>query len=122
MPRAAPHTASNARQALASSTSTLVHHLFAGLTTPNALNPLAAVLELLGESLETVKYDPLGTFHMERGKPGLRRHADLTKLVAEVRRFSPTGADELEAAVPRFDSCMTRSVDFLPQYFVPTGR
>ena len=74
---------------------------FAGLTTPNALNPLAAVLELLGESLETVKYDPLGTFHMERGKPGLRRHADLTKLVAEVRRFSPTGADELEAAVPK---------------------
>ena len=59
------------------------------------------MLELLGESLETVKYDPLGTFHMERGKPGLRRHADLTKLVAEVRRFSPTGADELEAAVPK---------------------
>ena len=74
---------------------------FAGLTTPNALNPLAAVLELLDESIETIKYDPLGTFHMERGKPGLRRHADLTKLVAEVRRFSPTGADELDAAVPK---------------------
>ena len=38
---------------------------FAGLTTINALNPLAALLELLGEPLETVKYDPLGTFHGE---------------------------------------------------------
>ena len=50
---------------------------FAGLTTPNALNPLASVLEVLGEPLETVKYDPLGTFHIEKGVPGLRRHADL---------------------------------------------
>ena len=74
---------------------------FAGLTTPNALNPLAAVLTLLGEPLETVKYDPLGTFHMEKGKPGLRRHADLSKLVAEVERFSPQGAKELSAAVPK---------------------
>jgi hypothetical protein len=40
---------------------------FAGLTTPNALNPLAAILTLLGEPLDTVKYDPLGTFHLEAG-------------------------------------------------------
>jgi hypothetical protein len=44
---------------------------------------------VLGEPLDTVKYDPLGTFHIEAGKPGLKRHADLSKLVAEVRRFSP---------------------------------
>jgi phytoene dehydrogenase-like protein len=74
---------------------------FAGLTTINALNPLAALLELLGEPLETVKYDPLGTFHVEKGKPGLRRHADLSLLVDEVRRFSPEGAEQLRAAVPR---------------------
>ena len=43
---------------------------FAGLTTPNALNPLASVLNVLGEPLETVKYDPLGTFHIEKGVPG----------------------------------------------------
>jgi phytoene dehydrogenase-like protein len=74
---------------------------FAGLTTINALNPLAALLELLGEPLETVKYDPLGTFHVEKGKPGLRRHADLSLLVDEVRRFSPEGAEQLRVAVPR---------------------
>ena len=43
---------------------------FAGLTTPNALNPLASVLNVLGEPLETVKYDPLGTFHIEKAFPG----------------------------------------------------
>ena len=46
---------------------------FAGLTTPNALNPLASVLEVLGEPLETVKYDPLGTFHIEKGVPGVEK-------------------------------------------------
>ena len=86
---------------------------FAGLTTINALNPLAAILELLGEPLETASYDPLGTFHVERGVPGLRRHADLDLLVAEVRRFSPRGADELEAAIPKIRA-MYASLSGLP--------
>ena len=86
---------------------------FAGLTTINALNPLAAILELLGEPLETVKYDPLGTFHVERGKPGLRRHADLSKLVSEVDRFSPTGAAQLDRAVPKIRN-MYASLSSLP--------
>ena len=86
---------------------------FAGLTTINALNPLAAILELLGEPLETVKYDPLGTFHVERGKPGLRRHADLSKLVSEVNRFSPTGAAQLDRAVPKIRN-MYASLSGLP--------
>ena len=86
---------------------------FAGLTTPNALNPLATVLELLGEPLETVKYDPLGTFHIERNKPGLKRHADLSKLVAEVDRFSPEGAKQLDAAVPKIRK-MYASLSQLP--------
>ena len=74
---------------------------FAGLTTPNALNPLASVLNVLGESLETVKYDPLGTFHIEKGVPGLRRHADLDALCDEIERFSERGAKEVRAAVPK---------------------
>eukprot|EP00230_Micromonas_polaris_P011295 CAMPEP_0197124096 /NCGR_PEP_ID=MMETSP1390-20130617/7432_1 /TAXON_ID=38833 /ORGANISM="Micromonas sp., Strain CCMP2099" /LENGTH=573 /DNA_ID=CAMNT_0042566203 /DNA_START=26 /DNA_END=1747 /DNA_ORIENTATION=+ len=74
---------------------------FAGLTTINALNPLASILTLVGEPIDTVKYDPLGTFHLEKGKPGLRRHADLSKLVTEVEKFSPNGAAQLAAAVPR---------------------
>ena len=86
---------------------------FAGLTKPNALNPLAAVLRLLGEELETVKYDPLGTFHIEPNVPGLRRHANLGTLVSEVRRFSPTGADELERAVPKIRS-LYESLSGLP--------
>ncbi len=86
---------------------------FAGLTKKNALNPLASVLRLLGEELETVKYDPLGTFHIEPDAPGLRRHADLAKLVSEVRRFSPNGADELERAVPKIRT-MYESLSGLP--------
>ncbi|CAL6398558.1 unnamed protein product [Bathycoccus prasinos] len=74
---------------------------FAGLTTPNALNPLASVLEVLGEPLETVKYDPLGTFHIEKGVPGLRRHADLDLLCEEIERFSEGGAKEVRLAVPK---------------------
>ena len=88
---------------------------FAGLTTINALNPLAAILELLGEPLETVKYDPLGTFHVERGKPGLRRHADLSKLVSEVDRFSPTGAAQLDRAVPKIRNMYASLSAFPPR-------
>ena len=86
---------------------------FAGLTKPNALNPLASVFRLLGEELETVSYDPLGTFHIEPDAPGLRRHADLAKLVSEVKRFSPRGAEELERAVPKIRT-MYASLSGLP--------
>jgi|TARA_B110000977_G_scaffold87416_1_gene116284 phytoene dehydrogenase-like protein len=86
---------------------------FAGLTTINALNPLAALLELVGEPLETIKYDPLGTFHVEKDKPGLRRHADLSKLVSEVERFSPDGAKQLNDAVPRIRE-MYKALSGLP--------
>ena len=86
---------------------------FAGLTKPNALNPLASVFRLLGEELETVKYDPLGTFHIEPDAPGLRRHASLAKLVSEVKRFSPNGAAELERAVPKIRT-MYASLSGLP--------
>ena len=88
---------------------------FAGLTTINALNPLAALLELLGEPLETVKYDPLGTFHVEKGKPGLRRHADLSLLVDEVRRFSPEGAGAAARGGPRIRE-MYGALSGLPTY------
>jgi phytoene dehydrogenase-like protein len=86
---------------------------FAGLTKPNALNPLASVFRLLDEEIETVKYDPLGTFHIEPDAPGLRRHADLAKLVSEVNRFSPNGAKELQRAVPKIRS-MYESLSGLP--------
>ena len=110
-PMASYDAASNICRALARGFSTKTEHgvfkfdtgpsFFAGLSTPNALNPLAAILTLLGEPLDTVKYDPLGTFHLEAGKPGLKRHADLSKLVTEVRRFSPAGATQLHQAVPK---------------------
>jgi len=64
------------------------------------LNPLASLLKVLGEEIETVKYDPLGTFHIERGVPGLRRHADLEVLTNEIERFSKDGAREVASAVP----------------------
>lgn len=59
-----------------------------------SLNPLRQVLDILGESLETVPYDPLGYFHFPEGTfPAYSNLDDYQRAVAE---FTPQGAKELE--------------------------
>jgi len=36
---------------------------YCGLTEQESLNPVKQVLDILGESLQTVRYDPLGHYH-----------------------------------------------------------
>jgi len=74
---------------------------FAGLTKVEGLNPLAAALALVGEPLDVVEYDPLGTYHIPGTTAPLRRYGNLSKFLGEVRRENPEAASELEAATPQ---------------------
>jgi len=80
---------------------------FAGLTTPNALNPLASVLNVLGESLEAVKYDPLGTFHIEKDVPGLRRRG-FGCVVRRDRRLAKEARKRFARRCRRSGICLKR--------------
>lgn len=59
-----------------------------------SLNPLKQVLDVLGESLEVVPYDPLGHYHFPEGT--LPIYCDLQQYRQAVARFTSEGAQELE--------------------------
>lgn len=71
---------------------------YAGLSSPGGLNPLAGVLAVLGEEIDVVQYDPLGSFHLgpECERP-LQRHCSLDELADEVALFSSRGAQQLRS-------------------------
>lgn len=56
-------------------------------------NPLRQVLDVLGESLSAVSYDPLGEYHFPEGR--FSAYGNLDRYREEVARFSPQGAKEL---------------------------
>jgi all-trans-retinol 13,14-reductase len=59
-----------------------------------SLNPLRQVLDVLGESLEVVPYDPMGHYHFPEGTFPVYSNAErYREAVAEI---TPTGARELE--------------------------
>ena len=66
---------------------------YCGLAAAGSLNPLKQVLDLLGESIATIPYDPLGHYHFPEGS--LPVYADPNRYLEEVGKFSPTGANEL---------------------------
>lgn len=72
---------------------------FSGLSEPQSRNPLRQVLDVLGESLPAVPYDPLGYYHLPEGTlPVYRCCADYQQAIAQ---FTPQGAQELGAFVQR---------------------
>ncbi|AGA89032.1 phytoene dehydrogenase-like oxidoreductase [Thioflavicoccus mobilis 8321] len=74
--------------------------LFWGLGDPHSLNPVTQVVRALGESIESVPYDPLSCYHLPEGiLPVHGRWRDYREAVA---RFSPRGAQELVALERRF--------------------
>jgi len=87
---------------------------YAGLDSPGGLNPLASVLAVLDEPLDTVQYNPLGTFHIggagdlsttmrsDNDMPGqpLQRYCSLDALADEIAQFSSQGALELRNGAP----------------------
>ncbi|MBD1832411.1 FAD-dependent oxidoreductase [Cyanobacteria bacterium FACHB-472] len=67
---------------------------YCGLTPRSGLNPLQQVLEVLGESLQAVPYDPMGHYHFPEGTFAVYSNAErYRQTVAEI---TPQGARELE--------------------------
>ncbi|MBD1907191.1 NAD(P)/FAD-dependent oxidoreductase [Funiculus sociatus GB2-A5] len=67
---------------------------YCGLTPGSGLNPLQQVLEVLGESLQAVPYDPMGHYHFPEGTFPVYSNAErYRQAVAEI---TPQGARELE--------------------------
>ncbi|HEY9889344.1 MAG TPA: NAD(P)/FAD-dependent oxidoreductase [Candidatus Obscuribacterales bacterium] len=65
---------------------------FSGLGDRHSRNPLRQVLDVLGESVEAIAYDPLGYYHLPEGTvPIYRQRADYQR---EIAKFTPQGAAE----------------------------
>jgi carotene isomerase len=73
---------------------------YCGLGDSQSLNPVRLVLQALGESLETVPYDPLGFYHFPEGT--LPIYSNLQQYRQAIAQFSPEGADQLAALEARF--------------------
>lgn len=58
-----------------------------------SLNPLRQVLDVLGESLEVVPYDPMGHYHFPEGTFAV--YSDAEKYRESVAQITPQGAKEL---------------------------
>ena len=66
---------------------------YCGLADRDSLNPLQQVLNVLGESLDTVPYDPLGYYHFPEGT--FAAYANASRYRQEVAKFTPEGAIQL---------------------------
>ncbi|MEL4897118.1 phytoene desaturase family protein [Crocosphaera sp. Alani8] len=77
-----------------------------------SLNPLKQVLDIVGESLEVIPYDPLGHYHFPEGTFAV--YSELEKYRQTVAEITPKGAKELVA----FESKMLELYDCLKD--IPT--
>ncbi|KAB8334897.1 FAD-dependent oxidoreductase [Scytonema tolypothrichoides VB-61278] len=79
---------------------------YCGLTSAESLNPVKQVLDVLGESLESVPYDPLGLYHFPEASLPVYSNAELTR--KEIAKITPQGAKELkrfeERLLPLYDA------------------
>jgi carotene isomerase len=73
---------------------------YCGLGDPQSLNPVQLVLKVLGESLKTIAYDPLGYYHFPEGT--LPIYGDRQQYRQAIAQFSPQGATQLAALEARF--------------------
>lgn len=72
---------------------------FSGLGDRISRNPLRQVLDVLEESIEAIAYNPLGYYHLPEGTlPVYRQLQDYRR---QVSKFTPQGAQELDAFVRR---------------------
>lgn len=67
---------------------------YCGLTDRNSRNPLRQVLDILGESVDAIAYDPLGYYHFPEGSLPVYGNSD--RYLQAVAEFTPEGARELE--------------------------
>jgi carotene isomerase len=72
---------------------------YCGLTDDESLNPVKQVLDILGESLPTVRYNPLGHYHFpENSFPVYSNSQDYLE---EVAKITPQGAKEFQLFINR---------------------
>lgn len=67
---------------------------YSGLANRDSLNPLRQVLDVLGESLLTASYDPLGHYHFPEATFPVYSNAQRYRQA--IAQITPTGATELE--------------------------
>ncbi|MBE9050645.1 FAD-dependent oxidoreductase [Nostocales cyanobacterium LEGE 11386] len=67
---------------------------YCGLTAAQSLNPVKQVLDVLGESLQVIPYDPLGHYHFPEAIFAV--YSNTEKYRHEVHKITPQGAEELQ--------------------------
>jgi carotene isomerase len=67
---------------------------YCGLNDKHSRNPLKQVLDVLGESLTSVRYDPLGHYHFPEGTFAV--YSDAGRYREEIAKITSQGARELE--------------------------
>jgi carotene isomerase len=67
---------------------------YCGLTGTESLNPLKQVLDILGESIQVIPYDPLGHYHFPENTFAVYRHTERYR--QELHRITPQGAKEFQ--------------------------
>ncbi|MBD2166597.1 FAD-dependent oxidoreductase [Calothrix membranacea FACHB-236] len=72
---------------------------YCGLSDTQSLNPLKQVLDVLGESIQVIPYDPLGHYHFPEGTIAV--YSDAERYWQEVERVTPQGAKELQRFTAR---------------------
>ncbi|MBW4565094.1 MAG: NAD(P)/FAD-dependent oxidoreductase [Mojavia pulchra JT2-VF2] len=72
---------------------------YCGLTAAQSLNPVKQVLDVLGESIQVIPYDPLGHYHFPEGTIAV--YSDAERYWHEVHQITPQGAKELQQFTER---------------------
>jgi carotene isomerase len=67
---------------------------YCGLTDAQSLNPLKQVLDVLGESLQAIPYDPLGHYHFPEAI--FTVYGNTEKYLNELHKITPQGAQEFQ--------------------------
>jgi carotene isomerase len=72
---------------------------YCGLTDTQSLNPLKQVLDVLGESIQVIPYDPLGHYHFPERTIAV--YSDTERYLEQVQEITPQGAKELQQFIQR---------------------
>ncbi|MCG6136264.1 MAG: NAD(P)/FAD-dependent oxidoreductase [Nostoc sp. LLA-1] len=72
---------------------------YCGLTQEQSLNPVKQVLEVLGESLQVIPYDPLGLYHFPEATFAV--YGNVEKYRHELQKITPQGAREFQQFAER---------------------
>jgi carotene isomerase len=67
---------------------------YCGLSAAESLNPVKQVLDVLGESIQVIPYDPLGHYHFPETTFAV--YSQIESYYQEVQQITPQGAKELQ--------------------------